>query len=83
VGTVMAGHDGRRGYIYHTAVAPHRRKEGIGTLLVTKALQILKEEGITVAALVVFSDNEAGNAFWEKMGFVIRDEVIYRNIHLK
>jgi predicted N-acetyltransferase YhbS len=30
VGTVMAGHDGRRGYLYHLAVAPSHRQQGIG-----------------------------------------------------
>ncbi|MCM1220179.1 MAG: hypothetical protein NC548_37385 [Lachnospiraceae bacterium] len=39
--------------------------------------------GIHKAALVVFERNEAGNAFWEKLGFTVRDDLIYRNIALE
>ena len=75
----MAGHDGRRGFIHHTAVAPDRRNEGIGSKLANTALEALKECGINKVALLVFSRNEAGNAFWEKMGFTARDDITYRN----
>ena len=40
---------------------------------------ILAGNGIHKAALVVFGRNEAGNAFWEKMGFTVRDDLVYRN----
>ena len=79
VGAILAGHDGRRGYIYHTAVSPSRQKRGIGTLLVDAALDALRDEGITKTALVAFSRNADGNAFWEKMGFTVRDDLVYRN----
>ena len=39
----------------------------------------LKEEGIHKVALVVFADNEKGNAFWEKRGFSARADLCYRN----
>jgi hypothetical protein len=35
--------------------------------------------GINKVALVVFSKNEKGNAFWEKLGFAARDDLVYRN----
>lgn len=82
VGVIMAGHDGRRGFIYHTAVAPDQRHRGIGTALVQAALQALGREGIAKVALVVFSRNTAGNAFWEKQGFTRRDDLTYRNTAL-
>lgn len=69
VGVILAGNDGRRGYLYHTAVHPNYRKKGIGTKLVEAAVQALKDEGIHKAALVVFERNKDGNAFWEKQGF--------------
>ena len=75
----MAGHDGRRGYIYHTAVSPRHRHRGIGSELVNAALNALEAEGITKVALVVFSRNEDGNAFWEKLGFTQREDLAYRN----
>ena len=43
------------------------------------ALEALKEQGIHKVNLVVFARNEAGNAFWEAMGFTERSDLIYRN----
>lgn len=79
VGAIMAGHDGRRGHIYHTAVSPGHRHRGIGSALVNAALHALEAEGITKVALVVFSRNEDGDAFWEKQGFMLRGDLAYRN----
>ena len=79
IGTILAGQDGRRGYLYHTAVDPDERCHGIGSSLVDAAMAALKAEGIKKTALVVFSDNEGGNAFWEKQGFTSRPDLIYRN----
>ncbi len=79
VGVIMAGHDGRRGYIYHTAVLASYRNQGIATALAEHAMKALDEEGINKAALVVFEKNETGNAFWEKRGFGMRDDLVYRN----
>ena len=83
IGAIMTGNDGRRGYIYHTAVHPDHRRKGIGTKLAETAMDALKEEGISKAALVVFRRNEDGNAFWEKMGFTERDDLSYRNMALR
>ena len=79
VGVIIAGNDGRRGYIYHTAVDPECRHQGIATRLVNEAMAALKKLGINKTALVVFSKNESGNAFWEKSGFTSRDDLVYRN----
>lgn len=82
-GVILSGHDGRRGYIYHMAVALDERKQGIGTALLDHALDALAEEGINKAALVVFANNETGNAFWAKRGFASREDLVYRNKCLK
>ncbi len=79
VGVIMAGHDGRRGYIYHTAVLPEYRGNHIGKKLVDLAMTALEKEGINKVALVVFEKNEIGNRFWESQGFTTRDDLIYRN----
>ena len=79
VGVIMAGHDGRRGYIHHTAVLPEYRKHGIASRLVERALFALDMEGIKKVALVAFSKNEIGNEFWEKRGFIAREDLVYRN----
>lgn len=79
LGVIMAGNDGRRGYIYHTAVYPAYQNQGIGSSLVKAALDALKELGISKVVLVVFERNKDGNAFWEKQGFTVRNDLIYRN----
>ena len=79
IGVIIAGNDGRRGYIYHTAVDPEHRHQGIATRLVNEAMSALKTLGINKTALVVFSKNTDGNAFWEKSGFTSRQDLIYRN----
>ena len=79
IGVIIAGNDGRRGYIYHTAVRPDYRRMGIAGKLVDQAMNELSALGINKAALVVFDRNSAGNAFWETQGFTVRDDLIYRN----
>lgn len=78
-GAILAGHDGRRGYIYHTAVSPERQRQGIGTRLVNATLHALANEDIVKVALVVFARNEAANMFWERLGFAARGDLTYRN----
>lgn len=79
IGAILVGNDGRRGYIYHTAVHPQYRKQGIASRLVDAAMHALKQCGINKCALVVFERNELGNAFWEKLGFTVREDLVYRN----
>lgn len=78
-GVILAGNDGRRGYIYHMSVSEAYRRQGIGTKLVNACLSALEQEGINKVALLVFNYNEAGNAFWEKQGFSLREDIDYRN----
>lgn len=82
-GVILSGHDGRRGYIYHTAVDPQLRGRGVGSALVQAALAALREEGISKVALVVFAHNEVGNGFWERQGFSLREDLCYRNLALR
>ncbi len=79
VGVIMSGHDGRRGFIYHTTVMKEYRRQGIGKKLVASALAALETQGIHKVALVAFKKNVSGNIFWEKAGFTVRDDLIYRN----
>ena len=79
IGVILCGNDGRRGYIHHTAVSVSERKNGVGTALVNAAVNALRSEGINKVALVVFSKNQLGNSFWERRGFTIREDLIYRN----
>jgi len=75
IGTILCGHDGRRGYIYHVTVAEKYRGRGIGLMLVDKSLQTLKKEGISKCHLFVFSDNVVGNSFWNAKGWNKREDI--------
>lgn len=79
IGVIMSGHDGRRGYIYHIAVLPAYRNQGIAKRLVDCAMSALDEEGINKVALVAFKKNDTGNGFWESIGFAERHDLVYRN----
>lgn len=83
VGVIMSGHDGRRGFIHHTSVKASERGQGIGSALLESAMRALKSEGIHKVALVVFANNEIGNAFWEKHGFIARQDLVYRNRNIR
>jgi ribosomal protein S18 acetylase RimI-like enzyme len=83
VGAILAGHDGRRGLIYHMTVHERHRRRGIGGALVAAVLDALRAGGITKVLLVVMKTNDTGNQFWESLGFTKRDDLIYRNLSLR
>ena len=76
IGTILAGHDGRRGFIYHVAVDPLYRGKSIAKQLVTLSLDKLKLEGITKCHLMVIEDNEIGKQFWAKVGWQRRSGLL-------
>lgn len=78
VGTVLSGHDGRRGMLYHAAVIPEMRGRGLGYALVQAAMDGLRREGISKVGLHVFVSNEDGGRFWDRLGFDDRSDVRYR-----
>lgn len=83
IATILCGHDGRRGYIYHVTVAEEYRGRGIGRKLVEKSLERLKTERIGKCHLFVFADNEIGNAFWSTIGWTKRDDIIVYSKSIK
>lgn len=72
-GVILCGHDGRRGYIYHTVVRSDYRKQGIGTALINAATSALQNEGITRVCLNVMETNEDGKQFWTNRGWEKKD----------
>lgn len=82
VGSILCGHDGRRGFIYHTCVLPDYRLNGIAAKLVELATKALREEGINKVSLVAYSRNEIGNSFWKKSGWELRTDLNYYNLPL-
>lgn len=76
IGTIMSGHDGRRGYIYHLAVDEDFRRKKIATKLLKLALDALCDEKIDKVTLFVLEDNKTGQLFWEKSGWYQRDDLL-------
>ena len=74
-GTILVGHDGRRGLIHHLAVATDSRRSGLGRRLVEAGLAALHAQGIDKCHLMVFTDNAGGAAFWTGIGATRRDEL--------
>ncbi len=75
VGTVLAGHDGRRGFIHHMAVMPEYRRRRIGHALAQTAIEKIKAEGIDKTHIFCYQNNETGQSFWRDFGFTKRDDV--------
>jgi N-acetylglutamate synthase len=69
IAAVLAGHDGRRGFLYHLAVHPSARGRGVGKQLASAAVRAIKGEGIQRVLILVAADNPQGVAFWQKCGW--------------
>jgi ribosomal protein S18 acetylase RimI-like enzyme len=76
VGAVLCGHDGRRGYIDQLAVKKSHRLQGIGRNLVARCLYKLIHTGIRRWHLFVLEDNDEALAFWNRLGWSKRIELV-------
>lgn len=77
VGSILCGSDGRQGSLYHVCVTREFRRKGIGTKMVAYCMQQLKLMGINKVSLIAFTKNDAGNAFWNRIGWIRRADVNY------
>jgi len=77
VGTVLATHDGRKGWINRLAVDAALRKRGIGALLVREAEGWLESRGMDILACLIEDDNAVSMAVFEKLGYKKHPEIIY------
>ena len=75
VGTVMAGYDGHRGWLYTVSVRPSHRKRGVGTLLVRHAERALAARGCLKINLQIIQSNAALTPFYAAMGYRIEPRV--------
>lgn len=75
VGTVMAGYDGHRGWIYSLAVSPESRRRGIGLALVRHVERELERRGCPKINLQILASNAATVAFYEKLGYSVEQRV--------
>lgn len=67
IGSIMAGYDGHRGWLYYLASA--RRGEGIGRALVAEAERRLERLGCPKVQLMVRPDNETARGFYDALGY--------------
>ena len=77
VGSILCGHDGRRGCFYHVCVEEAYRRHGIGKAMVVRAMEALKAEEINKVCLIAFTQNDIGNAFWNRIGWTRRLDLNY------
>ena len=82
VGSILCGHDGRRGCLYHVCVDEDYRRHGIGKEMVVFAMKALKEEHINKVSLIAFTENDIGNAFWNTIGWTERLDLNYYDFTL-
>ncbi len=82
VGSILCGHDGRRGCLYHVCVHEEYRRHGIGKAMVVRAMEKLKEEQISKVSLIAFTENDIGNAFWNTIGWTERLDLNYYDFTL-
>ena len=75
VGTILCGHDGRRGYIHHLAVRAEYRRQGLGHKLIEKSLSVLQAVGIQKCHLFIFNNNVSGIEFWKNIGWIYRKDI--------
>ncbi len=73
VGSAMGAWDGRRGWLYHVAVAPALRRQGLATRLVDLVEAELRALGCPRVLVMVEADNPDGRAFWLARGYEPRD----------
>jgi ribosomal protein S18 acetylase RimI-like enzyme len=77
VGTVLGGYDGRRGLVYHLAVANSYQRLGIGKTLMRALETRLRSKGCIRCYLLVTKDNPQGMRFYESSGWERMDLHIY------
>jgi len=75
LGTVMAGYDGHRGWIYSVAVAKEYRKKGLGSELISYAENKLAEQGCIKINLQIMEGNEAVEAFYLSNGYLTEKRI--------
>lgn len=83
VGAVLCGHDGRRGYLQHLAVAKRYRGRGIGRRLVEACLAKLRAAGFLKCNIFVFSTNVEGLQFWRRRGWKSRPDLRLMQVMLR
>jgi ribosomal protein S18 acetylase RimI-like enzyme len=75
IGSAMAGYDGHRGWLYAVAVRQQHRRDGLGTMLVRKAEDALRDLGCRKINLQVRTTNEAIVRFYQRLGYLVEERI--------
>ena len=75
-GSVMAGYEGHRGWVYYVAVAPEHRSKGLGAKLMRHAESWLKRVGAPKVILIIREENEAVRRFYKGLGYGIEKRTV-------
>lgn len=82
VGTALGVTDGRKGYLYHVAVAPEYQGEHISSELLAKVKAGFAQQGIQKIGLFVVKGNSQGESFWKHQGFAKRKDIEYLDLNI-
>ena len=74
-GTILAGYDGHRGWLYSVAVHPAHRNTGIGSALVGHAERALTERGCMKINLQIVGGNESVSKFYASLGYAVEERI--------
>ena len=75
IGTVMAGYDGHRGWIYSMAVLPSHQQQGLGSELLSFAEKKLSDRGCMKINLQIMEGNEAVERFYASNGYLTEKRI--------
>jgi ribosomal protein S18 acetylase RimI-like enzyme len=77
IGTVIGGFDGRRGMVYHLAVAPSYRRRGVASRLMAEVEDRLRQRGCIRCYLLVLPNNPDAVKYYEGTGWVVLDDHLF------
>jgi ribosomal protein S18 acetylase RimI-like enzyme len=77
IGSILATHDGRKGWINRLAVAPRYRRKGVGERLIKEAEKYFDGEGIEIVACLIEEENEPSLSLFRKAGFHLHRDIFY------
>jgi len=83
IGTVLCGQDGRRGYLQHLCVVDKYRNRGVGSKLLDAAIEQFNVLGLHEIRIFVFKNNEVGNRYWARKGWIVRNDIYVRSLKLE
>lgn len=79
VGAILCGHDGRRGFFYHSGVDYSFRKQGIAKEMIERCFEMLRKEDIDTCFLFTIDSNIPAQEFWKSMGFNYAPHILYHS----